>query len=77
LSERLDLSDFEPEFEAWLRRGLSTDIDQRFLDAADMQTAWRQLMQAAEVNAQLAQTPEANGTESGSRASWWKRVIGR
>ena len=57
LSGRLDLSDFEPEFEAWLRRGLAADIEQRFPDAGAMQAEWRRLMRAAEATAQLDQWP--------------------
>ena len=77
LAGRLDLSDFEPELEAWLRRALATDIDRRFPDASVMQAAWRALMRAAEANAQLDPSKEGNGGEPTARLSWWKRVIGR
>jgi len=77
LSGRLDLSDFDPEFEAWLRRGLAADIEQRFPDAGAMQAEWRRLMRAAEATAQLDQVTAANGGEGTPRPSWWKRVIGR
>jgi serine/threonine-protein kinase len=76
LSGRLDLSDFEPELASWLRRGLATDPDSRFPDAAAMQAEWRQLVRAAEASAELTQPRAPNG-ESAPRGSWWKRVTGR
>jgi serine/threonine-protein kinase len=77
LSGQLDLSDFEPELAAWLRRGLAADTDHRFPDAATMQMAWRRLVRAAEASAQLDVPDAANGDEPSERQSWWKRVIGR
>jgi len=76
LSGRLDLSDFEPEFAAWLSRGLATDVEQRFPDATVMKAEWRALMQAAEAHARLVESSDSNGAET-VRPSWWRRVIGR
>ena len=76
LSGRLDLSDFEPEFAAWLSRGLATDVEQRFPDATVMKAEWRALMQAAEAHARLVESSDSNGAET-ARPSWWRRVIGR
>jgi serine/threonine-protein kinase len=77
LSGNLDLSDFEPELASWLRRGLATDTEHRFPDAAEMQAEWRTLVRAAEANARVEESAEANGGEPSARQSWWKRVIGR
>jgi eukaryotic-like serine/threonine-protein kinase len=77
LSGHLDLSDFEPEFAEWLRRGLATDTEQRFPDASIMKAEWRKLMHAAEANARLEESAQANGAEVSARPSWWRRVIGR
>jgi serine/threonine-protein kinase len=76
LAGRLDLSDFEPELAAWLRRGLSTDTDQRFVDAGVMQSAWRRLMRAAEAH-KVVEEQAANGDAPAARPSWWRRVMGR
>ena len=70
-------SDFEPEFAAWLRRGLATDAEERFRDASIMQAEWRTLMRSAEANARLMESPQANGGGSPARQPWWRRVIGR
>jgi serine/threonine-protein kinase len=77
LSGQLDLSDFEPELAAWLRRGLAADTDHRFPDAATMQAAWRLIVRAAEAHAQLDEAETTNGGEPPARQPWWKRVIGR
>ena len=77
LSGQLDLSDFEPELAAWLRRGLAADTDHRFPDAATMQTEWRRLVRATEAHAQVAEPEAPNGGEPPARQPWWKRVIGR
>ena len=77
LSGHLDLSDFEPEFARWLRRGLATDTEQRFPDASVMKAEWRTLMHAAEANARLEESAQANGEQSSPRPSWWRRVLGR
>ena len=76
LAGRLDLSDFEPELAAWLRRGLSTDTDQRFPDAGVMQSEWRRLMRAAEAH-KVVEAQATNGDAQPVRPSWWRRVIGR
>jgi eukaryotic-like serine/threonine-protein kinase len=76
LAGRLDLSDFEPELAAWLRRGLVTDTDQRFPDAGVMQSEWRRLMRAAEAH-KVVQEQTPNGAAAAARPSWWRRVIGR
>jgi hypothetical protein len=34
-------------------------------------------MHAAEANARLQESGQANGVESPRRSSWWRRVIGR
>jgi serine/threonine-protein kinase len=77
LSGQVDLSDFEGPLAAWLRRGLATDTEQRFPDAAVMQSEWRRLMRAAETAAQDNAAEEANGTPSTPRVSWWRRMIQR
>jgi eukaryotic-like serine/threonine-protein kinase len=77
LSGQLDLSEFEPELEAWLRRGLASDTEQRFPDAGVMQGEWRRLMRLAEANAQLEQAQAPNGEPATTRSPWWRRVIGR
>jgi serine/threonine-protein kinase len=41
LSAEVDLDRFPPEIADWLRRGLAADPDDRFPDAAEMQSAWR------------------------------------
>jgi len=77
LSGQLDLSEFEPELEAWLRRGLASDTEQRFPDAGVMQAEWRRLMRSAEAHAQLEQAQVPNGEPATTRSPWWRRVIGR
>ena len=42
----VDLSGYAPEIAAWLRRGLAPTPDDRFADAAAMQAAWRDAVQA-------------------------------
>ena len=77
LAGQLDLSDFEPELAEWLGSGLASDTEKRFPDAATMQAAWRQLVRAAEANAQAGQSTDSNGGESEPRPRWWQRVLGR
>ena len=43
LAGKTDLSRFDPEIAAWIRKGLSADPDQRFTDAAEMQREWRRV----------------------------------
>ena len=59
LSNTLDLDRFPPEIADWLRRGLSPDPDERFADAAEMQSAWRR--------AALA--------ERERKTSWWRQWL--
>src|SRR4030095_10833779 len=68
LSGHLALSDFEPELASWLHRGLATDTDQRFPDAAAMQTEWRMLMRAAEARARLGGPQDGAAGGAGRRA---------
>jgi len=77
LAGQLDLSDFEPELAEWLRRGLASDTEKRFHDAAAMQAAWRQLVRAAEANAQAIEVGESRDGVPVARPRWWKRVLGR
>jgi serine/threonine-protein kinase len=62
LAGKIDLSGFPPEIEAWLRRAFSPDPDDRFPDAAAMQTDWR-----AAAGAVL---------ERERRVPWWRRIFG-
>lgn len=41
LAGRVSVEGFEPPIAAWLQRGLESDPDRRFTDAAEMQEAWR------------------------------------
>jgi eukaryotic-like serine/threonine-protein kinase len=41
LGQRADATPFEPEIAAWLQRAFHPEPDQRFADAAAMQTEWR------------------------------------
>jgi len=65
------------QLEAWLRRGLASDTEQRFPDAGVMQAEWRRLMRSAEAHAQLEQAQVPNGEPATTRSPWWRRVIGR
>jgi serine/threonine-protein kinase len=62
LAGHLDLTGFDAELTRWLRRGLATDPEKRFVDAAEMQREWRALT--------------AVRAEEGKR-SWWRRMFGR
>jgi serine/threonine-protein kinase len=44
---QIDLSAYPQEIAAWLRRGLAASPEDRFADAADMQTAWRRAVDSA------------------------------
>jgi len=55
----VDLTLYEPEIADWLRRGLSPQAEERFTDAAAMQTAWREAVQAV--------------FERERRVPWWRR----
>lgn len=58
----VDLSGYEPEIADWLRRGLSAAPEDRFEDAAAMQLAWRDAVQAV--------------FERERQAPWWRRWFG-
>jgi serine/threonine protein kinase len=58
----VDLSSYAPEIADWLRRGLSAAPEDRFQDAAAMQSAWRTAIQA--VFNRDRQMP------------WWRRWFG-
>jgi len=74
LAGTVDLSDFEPELAAWLRRGLAADTEQRFPDAAVMQAEWRTLVRAAEAGSSIVPPVESDGAP-GPRAPWWRRLM--
>ena len=62
LSGDIDLTLYEPEIAEWLARGLTADVDQRFVDASEMQAAWREAVQAV--------------LDRDNRAPWWRRWFG-
>ncbi|HEY9227724.1 MAG TPA: serine/threonine-protein kinase, partial [Gemmatimonadaceae bacterium] len=55
----VDLTPHPPEIADWLRRGLSPSAEDRFTDAAAMQTAWRTAVQAV--------------FERERQVPWWRR----
>jgi serine/threonine protein kinase len=57
----VDLSEHPAEIGAWLQRGLSPMPEERFTDAAEMQAAWRDAVQAV--------------YEREHRVPWWRRWI--
>ena len=62
LAGNFDLSAFPPEVGAFLQRAFSPDPDDRFLDAAEMQTEWRTAATAV--------------LERERRLPWWRRIFG-
>jgi hypothetical protein len=58
----LDLTPYAPEIADWLERGLASEPEARFRDAASMQEAWR-----AAAGAVL---------ERDRRVPWWRRLFG-
>lgn len=46
LEGRLTLDAFEPAVAEWLRHGLASDVEERFVDAGEMQEAWRAVREA-------------------------------
>jgi serine/threonine-protein kinase len=58
----IDVAAYPPELAEWLRRGLSADPEDRFVDAVAMQGAWRDAVQAI--------------YERERRSPWWRRWIG-
>jgi serine/threonine protein kinase len=62
LHGELDFSAYQPELAAWLARGLSSKPEERFEDAAAMQTAWREAVQAI--------------FERERQLPWWRRWLG-
>lgn len=63
LSGQFDARRFPEPVAAWLRRGLATDIRDRFRDANEMQASWRELTAMMERRARKS-------------GSWWGRVLG-
>ena len=61
LSGKLELAAVEPEIGAWLARALHPTPAQRFTDAADMQTAWRDAVRIV-----------LDRTET---IPWWRRLF--
>ena len=55
----VDLTGYAPEIAAWLKLGLSSSPDDRFQDAAAMQLAWREAVQAV--------------FERERQVPWWRR----
>jgi len=62
LAGKIDLSAFDPEIAAFLQRAFSPDPDDRFPDAAAMQSEWR--------------TAAATVLERERRVPWWRRIFG-
>jgi len=58
----VDLASYAPEIAEWLRRGLSASPDDRFVDAAVMQSAWRTAVSAV--------------LERERQVPWWRRWFG-
>ena len=61
LTGTLDLAPYPEEIREWLRKGLATDPEARFVDAAAMRSAWRAAYRKAAAN--------------GTRRPWWKRLV--
>jgi eukaryotic-like serine/threonine-protein kinase len=59
LRGEVDLTPYPPEIADWLRRGLSASPEDRFSDAAAMQTAWREAVQVV--------------FERERQVPWWRR----
>jgi serine/threonine-protein kinase len=59
LAGDVDLHEFDPEIARWLSRGLAADVNERFVDAGEMQRAWREAVQ--------------NVLYRDNRAPWWRR----
>ena len=55
----VDLSEYPPEIAGWLKRGLAPTPEDRFADAAEMQTAWREAVQIV--------------FERERQVPWWRR----
>ncbi len=62
LAGKINLSIFDSEIAAWLHRAFSPDPDDRFPDAAAMQTEWR--------------TAAGAVLERERRLPWWRRIFG-
>jgi len=62
LSGEVDLSAYPPEIGAWIQRGLAVSATDRFEDAAAMQAAWREAVQAV--------------FERERQVPWWRRWFG-
>jgi len=61
LSGDVDLSHLAEPIAAWLRKGLAPNPDERFADAAEMQGAWREAVEAV--------------LDEGARIPWWRRWL--
>jgi serine/threonine-protein kinase len=59
LAGDVDLHVFDPEIARWISRGLAADVNDRFVDAAEMQLAWREAVQSV--------------LYRDNRAPWWRR----
>ena len=62
LTGQIDLSSYPPEIAEWLRRGLSPVPEDRFADASEMRSAWRQAVDGAFTRDE--------------RMPWWRRWLG-
>ena len=61
LSGQLDVAEFEPEIGAWLRRAMSANPSDRFADAADMQSGWRDTLRVV--------------LDREQEVPWWRRLF--
>ena len=59
LAGDVDLDVFDPEIARWISRGLAADVNDRFVDAGEMQRAWREAVQTV--------------LYRDNRAPWWRR----
>jgi serine/threonine protein kinase len=62
LTGQLDVSHYAPEIAEWLLKGLAAEPEDRFLDASEMQEAWR--------------TAAGAVLERERRVPWWRRIFG-
>jgi len=59
LNGDVDLSPYPPEIADWLKRGLAAEAEHRFVDATEMQAAWREAVQIV--------------FERERQVPWWRR----
>jgi serine/threonine-protein kinase len=62
LTGQLDISHYAPEIAEWLIKGLAAEPEDRYLDASEMQEAWR--------------TAAGAVLERERRVPWWRRIFG-